>query len=78
MKENTMQNNWQEEWLDMPEFVQEKQEPYAKIIIRFDNEKDLNNFSKLINQPLNKKTKSIWFPKLIRGINSNKRYVDES
>jgi hypothetical protein len=78
MKENTMQNNWQEEWLDMPEFVQEKQEPYAKIIIRFDNEKDLNDFSKLINQPLNKKTKSIWFPKLIRGINSNKRYVDES
>jgi hypothetical protein len=78
MKENTMQNNWQEEWLDMPEFIQEKQEPYAKIIIRFDNEKDLNDFSKLINQPLNKKTKSIWFPKLIRGINSNKRYVDES
>jgi hypothetical protein len=73
-----MANNWKEEWLNMPEFIQEKQEPYAKIIIRFDNEKDLNNFSKLINQPLNKKTKSIWFPKLIRGINSNKRYVNES
>lgn len=71
-------NNWKEEWLDMPEFVQEKQEPYAKIIIRFDNKKDLETFSKLIQQPLNKKTKSIWFPKLIRGINSNKRYVDES
>jgi hypothetical protein len=73
-----MINNWKEEWLDMPEFIQDKQEPYAKIIIRFDNEKDLNDFSKLINQPLNNKTKSIWFPKLIRGINSNKRYVDES
>jgi hypothetical protein len=73
-----MINNWKEEWLDMPEFIQEKQEPYAKIIIRFDNEKDLNDFSKLIDQPLNKKTKSIWFPKLIRGINSKKRYVDES
>jgi hypothetical protein len=73
-----MENNWKEEWLNMPEFIQEKQEPYAKIIIRFDNEKDLNDFSKLINQPLNKKTKSIWFPKLIRGINSKKRYVDES
>jgi hypothetical protein len=73
-----MENNWKEEWLNMPEFIQEKQEPYAKIIIRFDNEKDLNDFSKLINQPLNKKTKSIWFPKLIRGINPNKRYVDES
>jgi hypothetical protein len=73
-----MINNWKEEWLDMPEFIQDKQEPYAKIIIRFDNEKDLNDFSKLIDQPLNKKTKSIWFPKLIRGINSKKRYVDES
>ena len=73
-----MINNWKEEWLDMPEFIQEKQEPYAKIIIRFDNEKDLNDFSKLIDQPLNKKTKSIWFPKVIRGINSKKRYVDES
>ena len=73
-----MINNWKEEWLDMPEFIQEKQEPYAKIIIRFDNEKDLNDFSKLIDQTLNKKTKSIWFPKLIRGINSKKRYVDES
>jgi hypothetical protein len=73
-----MINNWKEEWLDMPEFIQEKQEPYAKIIIRFDNEIDLNDFSKLIDQPLNKKTKSIWFPKLIRGINSKKRYVDES
>lgn len=78
MAKDNVANNWKEEWLDMPEFVQEKQEPYAKIIIRFDNEKDLNNFSKLINQPLNKKTKSIWFPKLIRGINSSKRYVDES
>jgi hypothetical protein len=65
-----MINNWKEEWLDMPEFIQDKQEPYAKIIIRFDNEKDLNDFSKLINQPLNNKTKSIWFPKLIRGITS--------
>jgi hypothetical protein len=73
-----MENNWKEEWLNMPEFIQEKQEPYAKIIIRFDNEKDLNDFSKLINQPLNKKTKRIWFPKLIRGINSNKIYIDES
>lgn len=71
-------NNWKQEWINMPEFIQEKQEPFAKIIVRFDNEKDLNDFSNLINQKLNKKTKSIWYPKLIRGINSNKRYSDES
>ena len=71
-------NDWKKEWLDMPEFKQEKKEAHAKIIIRFDNENDLQEFSKLIGQPLTNKTKSIWYPKLIRGLNSNKRYVDES
>jgi len=67
-----------EEWFGMPEFVQKKQKPFAQIIVRFDSEKDLNNFSILIGQKLTRKTKSIWHPKLIRGINSAKRYVDES
>ena len=70
--------DWKKEWLDMPEFKQEKKEAYAKIIIRFDNENELQEFAKLIDQPLTNKTKSIWYHKLIRGLNSNKRYVDES
>ena len=48
---------WKKEWKDMPEFVQDKIEPYAKIIIRFDNEADLQDFAKLIGQKLTKKTK---------------------
>jgi hypothetical protein len=67
-----------DEWKDMPEFVQEKQEPYAKIIVRFETKEDLEEFSKLINQKLTQKTKSIWHPELQRGIHSAKRYVDES
>lgn len=67
-----------DEWKDMPEFVQEKQEPYAKLIVRFETKEDLEEFAKLINQKLTKKTKSIWHPELIRGIHSAKRYVDES
>jgi hypothetical protein len=51
-----------EEWVDMPEFVQEKVEPFSKITIRFETEKDLQDFANLINQKLTKKTKSIWFP----------------
>jgi len=66
------------EWEGMPEFIQEKQEPYSKIIIRFDNEKDLQEFAKMIGQKLTNKTKSLWHPKLIRGINSKKRYSNES
>lgn len=67
-----------DEWKNMPEFVQEKQEPYAKIIVRFANKEDLEEFSKMIEQKLTQKTKSIWHPELERGIHSAKRYVDES
>ena len=70
--------DWEKEWRDMPEFIQEKQEPYAKLIVRFANDKDLQEFADMIGQNLNAKSKSIWHPKLVRGINSKKRYVNES
>lgn len=70
--------DWEKEWKGMPEFIQEKQEPYAKIIFRFNNEEDLQEFAQLIGQKLTSKTKSAWHPKLERGKNRNKRYVDES
>lgn len=66
-----------EHWQNMPEFVQEKQEPYAKIIVRFDSEEALQEFAQLINQKLTKKTKSIWHPQLVRGLHGKKQYVDE-
>jgi len=50
------------EWVDMPEFKQEKKEPYKKLIIRFENEKDYKEFAEIINQKLTHKTKSIWHP----------------
>jgi hypothetical protein len=68
---------WKNEWVDMPEFIQEKKEPFCQIIVRFNSLKDLEEFSKKINQPLTKKTKSIWYPQLKRGENSNKRYSNE-
>lgn len=66
------------EWEGMPEFIQEKKEAYSKIIVRFDNEDDLQEFAKMIGQKLTNKTKSIWHPLLIRGVNSKKRYSNES
>lgn len=56
------ENTWQKEWKEMPEFIQEKKQPYSQIIIRFENEKDLQEFADLIGQKLTKKTKSIWHP----------------
>jgi len=49
-------------WEGMPEFYQERREPYAKIIFRFENEDDLQDFANLIGQKLTKKTKSSWHP----------------
>ncbi len=65
-------------WVGMPEFVQEKQRPFAQIIVRLESEADLKEFEALIGQPLTAKTKSIWHPKLVRGLSAHKRYVDEA
>ena len=75
--EDLEENNVFAEWKDMPEFFQEKQEPYQAIIVRFRCKEDVEAFSKLIGQPLTPKTKSIWHPNLVRGLNSHKRWHDE-
>jgi hypothetical protein len=65
-------------WVGMPEFVQEKIEPYATIIIRFSTADDLENFAQIVGQKLNKKTKSMWHPALERGTTTRKVYSNES
>jgi len=66
-----------DEWDGMPEFVQEKQESFAKIIVRFEAEKDLEEFAKLIDQKLTSKTKSIWYPFKSHWGKEKNVYVDE-
>jgi hypothetical protein len=66
-----------DEWKNMPEFVQEKQEPYAKLIVRFETKEDLDEFAKLLNQKLTQKTKSLWFPFKSHWGLSKKRWVNE-
>lgn len=72
-----IEKDWEKEWIGMPEFVQEKKEEYAKVIVRFRNEEDLQQFAKLMEQNVNVKTQSIWFPKLTFQDHFSKRYVDE-
>ena len=52
----------QSEWQQMPEFVQEKQAPFACINFRFENEHDLHEFAEIVGQKLTSKTKSAWYP----------------
>ena len=72
--------DWQEHWRDMPEFVQERQRPFAELIIRFRTQSDLDDFAQRIGQKLNRKSQCTWHPELVKGElgNSGKRYVDES
>lgn len=57
---------WREEWQDMPEFIQKDLTPFKTLSVHFEKEEDMKNFSKLINQKLTNKTKSIWYPKCKR------------
>lgn len=77
------EHNWQNEWQDMPEFVQEDKWEYQAIIVRFNSEEDVNNFAKLIEQSIHPTTQSIWYPQInienkSVGMDSSKRCVDES
>jgi hypothetical protein len=68
---------WKEEWVDMPEFVQEEVEPYQIIIMRFRCKEDVESFSKLINQKIYETTKSLWYPKLLKRMLTLKRWEDK-
>lgn len=73
---NISNNEWKNEWKDMPEFVQEKKQPYKILTVRFANENDYDDFQKLIGQQLTPKTKSIWHPKLEPTDYSKLKYTD--
>ena len=56
-------SKWKKEWIGMPEFVQEDLDPIQQIIVSFATEEDVQEFAKLIDQKLTRKTQSIWYPK---------------
>lgn len=68
---------WKKHWVGMPEFVQEENSAYKRLIINFRTKEDYEEFAKLIGQPLTEKTKSTWHPRLDREANSLRRWVEE-
>lgn len=56
-------NDIDKEWVNMPEFNMQDLEPVKQVIISFKTFEDMNSFAKLIEQPLTKKTQSVWYPK---------------
>ena len=72
------ENETEREWQNMPEFNQESKEPIKQLIISFKNFEDYLTFSKLIDQPLTRKTQSVWFPKAEIETYADKMYIDEN
>ena len=75
--EEIFQKEWQKHWKGMPEFEQEENKPYKTIYVHFRTKEDYDEFAKLIDQNLSKKTKSIWHPHLERTANSLMRWIEE-
>ncbi len=69
---------WKKHWVGMPEYVQEDNPAYKKLIVSFRNKDDYEEFAKLIGQSLTEKTKTIWHPRLDREANSLLRWVETS
>jgi len=67
----------EEEWQNMPEFVQEADDAYRRIVIKFENAKDVKKFTELIKAKLSEDTKWIWFPHK-KQHKTTKEYTDES
>jgi hypothetical protein len=65
------------EWKGMPEFVQDKQEPFCLITMRFRNKEDLLKFGELIQQTVTTQTKSLWYPAIERGLYGNYIWTDD-
>ena len=70
-------NDWKKHWKGMPEFVQEDNPAYHKILISFRNKEDYDTFAKLLDQNVTLKTKSIWYPHLGREANSLLRWIED-
>lgn len=70
---------WKQHWHGMPEFKQEDNPPYKRLIISFRNDEDYKEFAKLLehDQTLSDKTKTIWYPKLDREANMLTRWIEE-
>ena len=67
----------EKEWQGMPEFNQKDLSAWKSITVHFKNLDDLDEFAKLIKQPLTEKTRAIWYPK-VEILRMDKVYKNES
>lgn len=71
------EKEYEKYWVGMPEFVQENDHCYKKLIVSFRTEEDYREFAKLTNLNLTPKSKTIWYPEFERTANSLKRWISD-
>lgn len=67
-----------EEWVGMPEYVNEDKMPHRSIIVHFANGESVEQFLKLVGQTISEKTKFIWYPQAEIERTADKVYDDKS
>ncbi len=67
----------EEEWQNMPEFTRQSDDDCRKIVLKFENEKDVKKFAKLIKQNVTDLTRWLWYP-YKADKKTTTHYVDES
>lgn len=78
VKANAGENNPEDEWEGMPAFGGEDQSGIKQLIIHFKTMDDYFLFGVMINQKLSEKTKSIWYPEIERGSQTDHVYKEET
>lgn len=73
-KKKGKSQEWRKHWKEMPEFVYETEEPYAKIDFIFEKD-DIEKAREIYAQNVSEKSKSLWYPKLVAGSHSKLRVV---
>ena len=76
MEDDTNNDLIRQEWLDMPEFVQENKNSIKSVRVHFESIEDMKSFSDLIGKNITMKTKGFFFP--INPPKERKMYIDES
>jgi len=54
--------DFEKEWQGMPEFISDDQRGYQRIVVHFEEKKDVEAFAKLLKQKITPNTNAIWFP----------------
>ena len=71
------ENDWKQEWLNMPEFENQDCSPVKSIKVSFASEEDIQKFAELIGQTVTMKTRTVWYPKAKKLVDVREVYYDK-